>query len=56
VAPMTHNIGGKVPPNGQATIQTIIIPSRSGERRLLVDVDAKEQKDLKGEKSIYIEY
>ena len=47
---------GSVPAHRTATINAQITPTRAGTKTLLVDVDAAEQKDLKGEKEIYISY
>ena len=38
----------------KASINATIKPSRAGQRVLMVDIDAKEQKDLKGEGKIQI--
>merc|ERR1711892_67635 len=54
VAPTTQNLNGSIPPHGKATIDVQITPTRAGTKRLLVDIDATEQKDFKGEKEIYV--
>ena len=43
-----------MPPKGVASIEATIVPSRAGLRKLIVDIDAKEQKDFKGEGEIFI--
>merc|ERR1712136_246263 len=54
VAPTSGSIAGSVPPKGVASIEAMIVPSRAGLRKLIVDIDAKEQKDFKGEGEIFI--
>ena len=49
-------LSGSIPPHGKASIEAQITPTRAGTKRLLVDIDAAEQKDFKGEKEIYISY
>ena len=50
----TNILSGSVPPKGVASIEATIVPSRAGLRKLIVDIDAKEQKDFKGEGEIFI--
>ena len=50
----TNFFSGSVPPKGVASIEATIVPSRAGLRKLIVDIDAKEQKDFKGEGEIFI--
>ena len=50
----TINFNSDLPPKGVASIGATIVPSRAGLRKLIVDIDAKEQKDFKGEGEIFI--
>jgi len=54
VAPSTHQLSGEIPANTIASVKTTLIPSRAGTKFLMVDIDTKQQKDFKAEKSILI--
>lgn len=55
LAPLDTPIEGSVPAGRTASLKVKMIPYRAGYRKLLVDIDSKEQKDFKGESSIQID-